>query len=98
MPSPVCPLTSAPPDERPGPGRALGQRPLESQIGLYKTELIKHHKPGHGLPVVELATAEWVDWFNNRRLHSAIGTIPPHEHETNHYARHQPQAVAGANA
>ncbi|WP_223179883.1 integrase core domain-containing protein [Streptomyces griseicoloratus] len=29
---------------------------------------------------VELGTAEWVDWFNNQRLHTAIGSIPPHEH------------------
>jgi hypothetical protein len=39
-----------------------------------------------------------VDWFNNRRLHSAIGDVPPHEHETNYYAQHQPQPAAGVNA
>jgi putative transposase len=38
--------------------------------------------------------AERVDWFNNQRLHTAIGDTPPHEHETNHYARHQPQPAA----
>ncbi len=37
---------------------------------------------------MELGTAEWVDWFDNQRLHTAIGDIPPHEHETNHYAQH----------
>ncbi|KUL40268.1 hypothetical protein ADL12_13500 [Streptomyces regalis] len=47
---------------------------------------------------VELATAEWVDWFNNQRLHTAIGNIQPHEHETNYYAQHQPQPAAGVNA
>jgi transposase InsO family protein len=50
---------------------------MESEIGLYKTELIKPPKPWRGLAHVELATAEWVDWFNNRRLHTAIGDIPP---------------------
>lgn len=30
-------------------------------------------------------TLEWVDWFNNRRLHTELGDIPPAEHETNHY-------------
>lgn len=79
-------------------GDALDNALMESQIGLYKTELIKPRKPWHGLPDVELATAEWVDWFNNQRLHTAIGTIPPHEHETNYYAQHQPQPAAGANA
>ncbi|MEU7363590.1 MULTISPECIES: hypothetical protein [Streptomyces] len=47
---------------------------------------------------VELCTAEWDDWFNNQRLHTAIGDIPPHEHETNHYAQLQPQPAAGVNA
>jgi putative transposase len=79
-------------------GDALDNALMESQIGLYKTELIKPRKPWHGLSDVELATAEWVDWFNNQRLHTAIGDIPPHEHETNYYAQHQPQPAAGVNA
>ncbi|MGW2706921.1 hypothetical protein [Streptomyces sp. NPDC001340] len=33
-----------------------------------------------------------------QRLHTAIGDIPPHEHETNYYAQHQPQPAAGVNA
>ncbi|MGA5521076.1 integrase core domain-containing protein [Streptomyces pseudogriseolus] len=43
-------------------------------------------------------TAEWLDWFNDQRLHTSIGDIPPHEHETNHYAQHQPQPAAGVSA
>ncbi|MET8217574.1 hypothetical protein ACFYRD_19160 [Streptomyces hirsutus] len=31
-----------------------------------------------------------VDRFDNQHFHTAIGDIPPHEHETNHYAQHQP--------
>jgi putative transposase len=79
-------------------GDALDNALMESQIGLYKTELIKPRKPWHGLADVELATAEWVDWFNNQRLHTAIGDIPPHEHEINYYAQTQPQTAAGVNA
>ncbi|MEU0451437.1 IS3 family transposase [Streptomyces tendae] len=79
-------------------GDALDNALMESQIGLYKTELIKPRKPWRGLADVELATAEWVDWFNNQRLHSAIGDTPPHEHETNYYAQLQPQPAAGVNA
>ncbi|MEV6297127.1 IS3 family transposase [Streptomyces sp. NPDC051896] len=79
-------------------GDALDDALMESQIGLYKTELIKPRRPRHGLADVELGTAEWVDWFNTQRLHTAIGEIPPHEHETNHYAQHQRQPAAGANA
>lgn len=44
---------------------------MKSQIGLYKTELIKPPKPWHGLADVELATAEWGDWFNSDRRHPA---------------------------
>ncbi|WP_442810841.1 integrase core domain-containing protein [Streptomyces sp. Wh19] len=51
-----------------------------------------------GLADIELGTAEWVEWFNNQRLHSAIGDIPPHEHEANHHAQHQPQSAAEVNA
>ncbi|MGW1916463.1 integrase core domain-containing protein [Streptomyces sp. NPDC002076] len=87
----------APVDPALGVG-ALDNALMESQIGLYKTELIKPRRPRHGLADVELGTAEWVDWFNNQRLHTAIGNIPPHEHETNHYAQHQPQPAAGVNA
>jgi putative transposase len=79
-------------------GDALDNALMESQIGLYKTELIKPRRPWHGLADVELGTAEWVDWFNIQRLHTAIGDIPPHEHETNHYAQFQPQPAAGVNA
>ncbi|AXI84566.1 IS3 family transposase [Streptomyces sp. ETH9427] len=79
-------------------GDALDNALMESQIGLYKTELIKPRGPWHSLADVELGTAEWADWFNNQRLHTAIGDIPPHEHETNHYAQHQPQPAAGVSA
>jgi putative transposase len=57
----------------------------ESLIGLYKTELIRQRGPWRGLDQVELATLEWVDWFNHRRLHSACGDIPPAEHEDHYY-------------
>jgi putative transposase len=57
----------------------------ESIIGVYKTELIRRRGPWKGLDAVELATLEWVDWYNNRRLFEAIGNIPPTEAEANHY-------------
>ena len=57
----------------------------ESIIGLFKNELIRHRGLWKGLDSVEIATLEWVDWFNNRRLFEALGNIPPVEAEANHY-------------
>jgi len=62
-------------------GDALDNALAESTIGLYKTELIKRNGPWHNLDEVELATATWVDWYNNRRLHGACGGRPPTEFE-----------------
>jgi transposase InsO family protein len=33
----------------------------------------------HGVQVVEYATMEWVDGFNNRRLHSLLDYVPPED-------------------
>lgn len=63
-------------------GDALDNALAESMIGLYKTELIKPHGPWHTLEEVDVATAAWVDWYNNRRLHGACGGRPPVEYET----------------
>jgi putative transposase len=57
----------------------------ETIIGLYKTELIRNRGPWRGLDDLELATLEWVDWFNHRRLFHELGRIPPAEYEANHY-------------
>jgi putative transposase len=78
-------------------GDAYDNALMESAIGLYKTELIKGKGPWKTLADVELATAEYVDWFNSRRLHGAIGHIPPAEHEASYYAQNEARLLAGAN-
>ena len=65
----------------------------ETINGLYKTELIKARGPWKHVDDVEIATAEWVDWFNHRRLYEYCGDIPPAELEAAYYAPHQPQAA-----
>ena len=40
---------------------------------------------------VELATLTYIDWFNQRRLHSELGDIPPAEFEHDYYARTRTQ-------
>jgi putative transposase len=59
----------------------------EAVNALYKTELIRRQGPWRNAEHVELATLTYVDWFNQRRLHSEIGDIPPAEFEHNYYAR-----------
>jgi len=71
-----------------GADRSVGSRGdsydnalAETVVGLYKTELIHRRGPWRNLEQVELATAEWVDWWNQRRLHGAIDNLPPAEFE-----------------
>ncbi len=66
----------------------------ESINGLYKTELIKPRGPWRTLDLVEIATAEWVDWFNHRRLFEYCGDIPPADLETAYYAHYRAQPTA----
>ncbi len=58
----------------------------ETINGLHKAEVIHRRGPWRSLEAVEYATLEWVDWFNNRRLLSSIGDIPPAEAEAAYYA------------
>ena len=59
----------------------------ETVHGLYKTELIYRRGPWRGVDHVELQTASWVEWRNNRRLHSACHMVPPAEFEQMYYRR-----------
>lgn len=38
-----------------------------------------------GTADVELATLEWVNWFNKTRLHSTTGYVSPFEFEKRYY-------------
>ena len=57
----------------------------EAFNSLFKAELVRNLGPWKNIDDLELATAEYVDWFNHRRLHGEIGLIPPAEFEDNHY-------------
>jgi len=57
----------------------------ETINGLYKAELIHRRAPWKTREAVELATLEWVSWFNHHRLLKPIGDIPPAEAEMNYY-------------
>jgi len=55
----------------------------ETINGLYKAEMIHRRAPWKTKESVELATLEWVSWFNHHRLLEPIGYIPPAEAEAN---------------
>jgi transposase InsO family protein len=57
----------------------------ETIIGLFKTELTKLLVPRKSVGRLEWETAKWVDWYNNKRIHSAIGYITPTEAEEAFY-------------
>jgi putative transposase len=65
-------------------------------IGLFKAEVIRRKGPWRHLEAVELATLDWVDWFNHRRPLEPIGYVPSAEYEAAYYRRprwpdsHQP--------
>ena len=67
----------------------------ESVIGLYKTEEIRHKGPWRSIEDVELATLDWVHWFNHRRILEPIGDVPPAEYEAR---SHQLQEVPATGA
>ena len=67
----------------------------ETINGLYKAEVIRHRGPWRSIDSVEFATAEWIDWYNHRRLHEYCGDIPPAELEDAFYAHHRAQQTAG---
>ncbi|WP_232021778.1 MULTISPECIES: IS3 family transposase [Pseudonocardia] len=56
----------------------------EALNSLFKAELVRNRGPWRDVSHVEVAIAEWVDWYNHRRLHGEIGHVPPVEFEAVH--------------
>lgn len=71
-------------------GDAYDNALMETINGLYKTECIRttvfHDGPYKTITDVEYATAGWVDWYNNRRLHGSLGMVSPKQYEDDYYA------------
>ena len=80
-------------------GDAYDNALAETTIGLYKTECVRPGSPfnPHGLTTltdVAVATADWVHWYNTRRLMHRLGRRPPAEAEAEYYAQHPKDAVS----
>jgi len=65
----------------------------ETINGLYKAEMIHRRGPWKTKASVELATLEWVSWFNHHRLLAPIGYVPPAEAEAHYYRQLTEQAI-----
>jgi putative transposase len=63
----------------------------EAFNSLFKAELIRNKGPWNSINDVEIAVAEYIDWFNRRRLHGELGHLPPAEHETLHTTTPAPE-------
>jgi len=67
-------------------GDAYDNALAESQIGLYKAELIRPEGPWRDVEHVELETLNYVHWFNTERPHESVDDLTPVRVEEVHYA------------
>lgn len=58
---------------------------VESVIGLYKNERVKHDGPFRTVDDLKVGTFSWVHWFNHQCLHSSIGYVTTIEFEQDYY-------------
>ncbi|MGW1998607.1 IS3 family transposase [Embleya sp. NPDC001921] len=58
----------------------------EALNGTFKAELVEMQGPWRDFAQVERAVSEWVTWYNDERLHSALDYVPPVEYEQQHWA------------
>lgn len=80
-------------------GQSYDNALAEAVNTAYKTELIHRGRPWRCIDDVELATAEWVLWYNEKCLHEALDYVPPVEYEaaltgTSHPASQPTPALA----
>ncbi|MGY1836291.1 IS3 family transposase, partial [Blastococcus sp. SYSU DS0510] len=69
----------------------------EAFNSLFKAELVRNKGPWKNIDDLEIAVAEYIDWFNHRRLHGEIGLIPSAEYEGTYYRHNPAPTPAGAS-
>jgi putative transposase len=67
-------------------GDSYDNAAAEAFNSLFKAELIRNRGPWRSIDDLEIAVAEYIDWYNYRRLHGEIGHVPPAEYEQVHAA------------
>ncbi len=78
-------------------GDSYDNAAAESLNSLYKRELIDFRKEWQGVDDVMLATMDWVSWYNEDRLHSYCGDMPPKEYEEIHYEALESGKIKGSS-
>ena len=68
--------------------------PWPRRSSLFKAERVRNRGPWKNIDDLEIAVAEYIDWFNFRRLHGEIGLVPPVEFETQHRTNNLPEQPA----
>lgn len=76
-------------------GDALDNALAETTVGSFKNELIRRQGPWRDVNQVELATAEWVVWFNTERPHEYLDDFTPEAVEKLHYDHRRTPPKAG---
>ena len=66
-------------------GDSYDNAAAEALNSLYKRELIDPRKDWQGVDDVMLATMDWVQWYNEGRIHSYSGDMPPKKYEEIYY-------------
>jgi putative transposase len=69
----------------------------EAFNSLFKAELVRNRGPWKSIDDLEIAVAEYIDWFNHRRLHGELGLVPPAEHEDTFYRHNTAAATVAAS-
>ena len=72
------------------PAQQLGSVRLPRLAECIRNPAMRLKGPWKSVGDVEIAVAEYVDWFNHRRLYGQIGLVPPAEYEATHRAGSRP--------
>ena len=83
-------------------GDSYDNAAAEAFNSTFKSELIRNRHvltdkgPWRSIDDVEIAVAEWVEWYNTTRLHGSLNDVPPIEYESTYYADHAASQPVGA--
>ncbi|MFD3637343.1 integrase core domain-containing protein [Streptomyces sp. NPDC058664] len=60
---------------------SYGNAMAEALNGTFKAELIEMQGPGKDVDQVERSIFQWITWYNEERLRSALDYVPPAEYQ-----------------